>query len=438
MNPREFREIWCVDFEFRQPAGELPDPICVVATELKSGRWVRVFGDEMPSIAPYSTREDSLFVAFAAPADLGCHIALGWELPHHVLDLYAEFRVCTNSIDKADQRANLLSALANFHISHIADAEKTRMRELAMRGGPWTSEEKISLLKYCESDVIPLPELLRRFIEISNISQALERGRYAKAVAIMEATGIPIDTETLDDLRRKWINIHLELISEVDRDYRVYDGMHFKYELFEGWLRRHQIDWPRTPTGRLSVEADTFRAMALTYPELNPLRELRATLSSMKLESLSVGRDGRNRTSLKPFASLSSRNQPSTSNFIFGPAVWLRYLIKPKPGNAVSYIDFCQQEFAIAAALSGDHAMQEAYRSADPYLEFAKQAGAIPSDATKKTHSAERDRFKACALAVMYGMGAKSLSLRIAQSEAAAQRLIEKHRQTYPGFGTCQ
>ena len=43
-----------------------------------------------------------------------------------------------------------------------------------------------------------------------------------------------------------------------------------------------------------------------------------------------------------------------------------------------SIFDFSQQEFAIAAALSGDEKMQAAYRSGDPYLSFARQAGAVP------------------------------------------------------------
>ena len=65
-----FREVWCVDFEFRQLPGELPTPICVVTTELNSSRWVRLFTNEMPSTAPYSIDDDSLFIAFAASADL--------------------------------------------------------------------------------------------------------------------------------------------------------------------------------------------------------------------------------------------------------------------------------------------------------------------------------------------------------------------------------
>jgi len=48
-----------------------------------------------------------------------------------------------------------------------------------------------------------------------------------------------------------------------------------------------------------------------------------------------------------------------------------------------------------------------------PYLAFAKQAGAVPVDGTKQSHPDERKLFKACALAVQYGMGAESLGYRI-------------------------
>ena len=61
--------------------------------------------------------------------------------------------------------------------------------------------------------------------------------------------------------------------------------------------------------------------------------------------------------------------------------------------------------------------MLKAYLSGDPYLSFAVMAGAAPPDATKETHAEVRERFKACALAVQYGMGATSLSQRIRQYE---------------------
>ncbi len=78
--------------------------------------------------------------------------------------------------------------------------------------------------------------------------------------------------------------------------------------------------------------------------------------------------------------------------------------------------------------------MMEAYSSGDPYLTFAKQAGAVPPDATKKTHPVERGQYKVCSLAVQYGMGAKSLGEALGQPEARGRELLAMHRQTYPGF----
>ena len=61
-------------------------------------------------------------------------------------------------------------------------------------------------------------------------------------------------------------------------------------------------------------------------------------------------------------------------------------MIKPHQDKALAYIDWSQQEFGIAAALSKDEKMMQAYQSGDPYLEFAKLARQILLGATKKTH----------------------------------------------------
>src|SRR5262249_57666697 len=118
-------------------------------------------------------------------------------------------------------------------------------------------------------------------------------------------------------------------------------------------------------SGKLDLSDDAFRQSARIYPQVAPLRELRSALSEMRLNDLAVGRDGRNRTLLSPFRARTSRNQPSNSKFIFGPSVCLRSLIQPREGTAVAYIDWEQQEFGIAAALSGDSLMKDAYNSGD-------------------------------------------------------------------------
>jgi hypothetical protein len=308
------------------------------------------------------------------------------------------------------------------------------MRDLVLRGGPWGATEQLAILEYCETDVIALDSLMKAMQKHIDWPRALLRGRYMKAVSRIQMNGVPIDQEVLENLRAKWNSIQDQLIVELDRDYGVYEGRTFKTNRWEAYLIANGIPWPRLESGRLDLSDDTFRQMARTYIQVAPIRELRSSLSEMRLASLLVGNDGRNRCLLSPFRARTSRNQPSNSKFIFGPSVWLRGLIRPQPGWGLAYVDWSQQEFGIAAALSGDAAMKEAYRSGDPYLAFAKQAGAVPAIATKETHKAEREQFKACVLAVQYGMGEASLAARINQPVARARQLLALHRQTYRQF----
>ena len=428
-----FAEIWAVDFEFGAEPGENPEPVCLVAWELRSGRKLRLWRDEFGAEPPYPTGPDVLFVAYYASAEIGCHLALGWPVPERVLDLFTEFRNHTNGIPTVSG-AGLLGALAHYGLDGIGTVEKDEMRDLILRGGPWTDAEREAILDYCESDVEALARLLPAMLPKIDLPRALLRGRYMAAAARMERNGVPIDTDTLELLRRHWSDIQDQLIAEVDRDYGVYEGRTFKADRFAEWLTRNNIPWPSLDSGRLDLSDDTFREMARAFPIVAPLRELRSALSQMRLSDLQVGKDGRNRTLLSAFRARTGRNQPSNTKFIFGPSVWLRGLIQPPPGYGIAYIDWAQQEFGIAAALSGDPLMMDAYRSGDPYLAFAKQAGAAPPDATKATHKAIRDQFKSTVLAVQYGMGADALAQRIGQPPIRARELLRLHRETYRVF----
>jgi hypothetical protein len=235
-------------------------------------------------------------------------------------------------------------------------------------------------------------------------------------------------------LREHWTDIQDDLIAAIDDQYHVFDGRTFKAEWWAAYLAANNYPWPRLESGALDLSDDAFPQMAKAYPAVSPMRELRHTLSGLRLHDLAVGDDGRNRTILSAFRSGTGRNQPSNAKFIFGPSVWLRGLIKPLLGYGVAYVDWSQQEFGIAAALSGDQNMQAAYRSGDPYLAFAKQVGAVPTDASKQTHGAIRELYKQCISAVQYGMGADSLALRIGQPGIVARDLLRSHRETYRCF----
>jgi hypothetical protein len=427
----EFDEIVVADFEFEVRPGERPVPVCLVALELRSGRKFRLLREQLGDKPPYAT--DALFVAYYASAELGCYRALGWPMPEHVLDLFCEYRCRTNGLSPPGG-ARLIGALAYFGLDHLAAAEKHEL-QVAIGEGRWRENYSAQeVLDYCEADVIATAQLLKAMLPEIDLARALLRGRYMAAVAAIEHAGVPIDMPMLERLRQQWTNIQDQLITEIDADYGVYDGRTFKHDRFAAWLGRNKIPWPLLASGKLDLEASTFRQRAKSYAQVAPLHELRNSLSELRLNDLAVGRDGRNRTLLSAFRSRTGRNQPSNTKFVFGPSTWIRGLIKPPPGHAVAYIDWSQQEFGIAAALSRDGNMLEAYRSGDPYLAFAKQAGAVPPDATKATHADKRELFKQCVLAVQYGMQAESLALRLGQPPIVAHDLLRAHQETYRKF----
>ena len=227
-----FRETWAVDFEFQSAPGERPVPVCLMARELRTGRKLRLWRKDFGALPPYSIKADSLFIAYYASAELGCHLSLGWPMPARILDLFVEFRCLTNG-EETPAGNSLLGALTYYGLDNIGAAEKDEMRNLVLRGGPWTREEQEAILTYCESDVLAVARLLPRMLPRIDLPRALLRGRYMAAAASLEFVGVPIDVELLERLRTNWTSIQDRLITAIDADYHVYDGRTFKRDRFE-------------------------------------------------------------------------------------------------------------------------------------------------------------------------------------------------------------
>ena len=435
-----FRKFYAIDFEYFGSDGESPNVVCMVVQDLRSGEVRRHWQDDLQKMKtpPFEMGEDIALVCYFAPAEVQSMLALEWDLNVSVIDLFAEFRCQTNGNPNVG-RNSLVSALQFNGLDHLIQEEKDSMRGLILSGGPWSKDQRSAILAYCAQDVGALGPLLNAMLKRApwselQLNQALLRGRYMKAVGAMQHLGIPIDLDLLDTLNAKWDATKLKLIAKVDTQYGVYVNGTFKEALFETYLSHKQIPWPRLDSGRLALDRDTFSNMSKRYPAVQPLHELRKTLGELKLNKLAVGRDSRNRTILSPFAARTGRNQPSTTKFVFGPAKWVRGLIKPAEGMALAYCDWSSQEIAIAAALSGDELLWDAYHTGDPYLAFAIAAGLAPPDATKQTHKAIRNRCKAVVLGTNYGMSAYGVAQAAKIHELEAKALLQKHRETYRKF----
>lgn len=427
-------EVWIADFEFISRDGEKPIPICFCARELNSDKIIKMWLDGVENQkAPINFRDPSItYIAYYAVAEMSCHLVLGWDIPENIVDLYAEWRVLTNEGIK--QPNGLLNACQFFGIQTIDRAFKDKMRDRVLAGAPYTEIEKQEILKYCETDIIETMALFKAMQpKIDSWERALFRGRYMAITAQIEHGGVPLDVQTLNLMQENWELIKLELLKEVKKDFDFFDGLTFKIHAFADYLYKNNMAWTLTEKGNLSMEDDTWKDMVLTYPQLQPVRDIRALLGKFKKLNVACGSDGRNRGMLSPFSTKTGRNAPKVQCIFTNPS-WMRCLIQPKEGTALAYIDYEQQEFMVAAVLSQDADMQKTYNSGDPYLQFAKLSGAIPPEGTKKTHKDVRDLYKQSCLAIQYGMRAASLSIRVNKPLAYAHELIHQHQRLFPKY----
>ena len=138
-----------------------------------------------------------------------------------------------------------------------------------------------------------------------------------------------------------------------------------------------------------------------------------------------------------PFWTRTSRCQPSARDKVFLPSLpsWLHGLLRPPPGFALVELDWTGQEYAIAAALSGDPDMIADYQTGDPHWAFGVRAGLVAADADKAEHKELRDKtLKPITHGQNYGMTAYGIAAKTGRSLLWARDVHARHRQTYPVF----
>jgi len=265
-----YRAIYAVDTEFFGDEGNIKTPLCLVVRNLLSDTVDRYWQEDLHNMrkAPFDTGPEALFVAYYAPAELGVFKALGWPMPERIFDCYVEF-VCETNGQILSNGKKLLGAMSYFNIQSIGAEAKAGMYELILSGGPWDQKQKSDILDYCQSDVDALAQLFPSIVgkwinDELRLGQALLRGRYMAAVACMEHVGIPIDVPLLNKFWANWDHIKFKLIEKVDCAYGVYEEEKFKEGLFEEYLIREGIPWPRLPSGKLALDRETFKTQKTT------------------------------------------------------------------------------------------------------------------------------------------------------------------------------
>lgn len=369
-----------------------------------------------------------------------------------------------------NQTKNSLGAAVAHALGQIIDSnEKDIVRDYIISDPKViTPEWQERILRYNESDIVFLPQLycvlMDNFCEASGMdwekayNVMLYHGEYIKSIAAQEDEGIPLDLVSVKNLSHNYTYAVNELIVKLNEKYPFYlkntkGEWVCSYAQFKKYLEENNLTkgWPKTPSGKYATDEDTLdqyqygdSANALVaYSQTNrSIRNICHFASDSKGQMMgNIGSDGRMRTWLAPFGTLTGRNAPKPSKgYLPAMARWVRSMINPPPGYVIIEFDWSGQEFLIAGSMSGDKNMLEAYASGDPYVWLGKAAKVIPPNGNKKTHPTERKVFKVLQLGLQFQLGlvklAAALTLELGReyTVAEAEQLRNFHRKVFSTY----
>ena len=416
--------------------------------------WLHDDPMEQVALADYLTAahaEGYFFVAFGAEAEARSCIALGLDpvkfnwicehleyrcLQNHSYELLHGEQLIDGKVKRTypfgEKGKQNLGAVTFKLLGKIIDTkEKDEVRQLIISSpATFTEEEKQRILSYGRSDVRYLDKILKEIVKIhvkrmpSNrknlVKQMLMRGNYAARTAKMVALGYPVNVEWLKNFAANAPMVLQDCARDINRQFP--DNPPFRWhkkeqrfaltqKVVRDWIHAHHPEgWELTETGQYSLSADAFSkkySYRHTYPEghlgaqIMRFKKLEQSLRGYNPHAEKsifndLGSDGRVRTYLNPYGAQSSRSQAGSTGFIFLKPAFQRTLVQPPKGKCIGDCDWSSEEFLLAALMSGDRKMIEAYKSGDVYLAFGKDIGFIPQHGTKKTHKRERDICKAC------------------------------------------
>lgn len=140
-----------------------------------------------------------------------------------------------------------------------------------------------------------LDENLRR-VRCGDVDHVLCWSNYsAKAIALVQTRGMPIDTERWNLVQENNAAVIRELIRQFDpsygSEYPIYTPeSEWSYQRFEQWLIHAGVAaWPRLESGRLDIDSDAFRLM-YHVPGIEGLHALRDSLGFIVKAQLPIGR----------------------------------------------------------------------------------------------------------------------------------------------------
>lgn len=318
----------------------------------------------------------------------------------------------------------------------------------------WSEPElNYEQISYAAMDAVVVPKLAEKLsvgLQKFGLGKVYQLYKEAQApLAHMELNGIKLDTPR-----------HLELISEwkarayaAKKEVMEMTGLedltsHTIADYLERILPSEVLDiWPRTETEKLSTSADTFSEFSYLNVVEPFSRFQKATILSstfgMKLQHKVNEISGRVHARYKLCGTRTGRLSSSDPNLQNMPrSDEMRSIFIPERGNVFVVADFNQIELRVAAELSGDDAMQRAYRGGIDLhaLTASKSSRRRLEDVT----SEDRQKAKALNFGLLFGLGKAKFkhyakkSYGVDMTEGEAYDSVTNWHDLYSGYSAWQ
>ncbi len=292
-----------------------------------------------------------------------------------------------------------------------------------------------------------LAERLQRKLEeesLQKVYETIERP-LLPVLATMEAHGIKVDDRFLKRmearLRSRIDQISKAITESAGTDFNINSPAQLQQVLFEK-LRLPTKGIKRTSTGQLSTGADELEKLRGAHPiieQISEHREYSKLLSTyvVAVPALISPRDGRLHTHFNQAVAATGRlssSDPNLQNIPIRTELGreIRKAFVAEKGNLLIAADYSQIELRIAASVSEDPKMTEAFRKgADIHTATAAEIWEVSlSEVTFE----QRRAAKAINFGILYGMGANSLAASAGLSRAEAADFIKRYLDVYKGL----
>ena len=468
----KFKKIVVVDTEFQSDISNsyCTKALCAVYKDLKTEQTLKIWDYGESNLAQHHFDfEETLFVCYYATAEVGYFLKQLMGRPPYIFDCWTEYsKLYKNSRDLS----LLAAATAYSYPNPISKEEKEKFRDMCIKQNTWNKKEREEILNYCEGDVLMNEHVFYKILnDLENIcgndyetllEQAMARGQSMACYAKVTNNGMSIDIPKLNDFNEYWLLVRNEVIKKLNKELDLWDdSCKFSHNKFYKLIKKLDLlgEWPTTPMGKLKTNKETFELFDDYYPEIKKLKRIFNLLNASKLTEFAISEDARYRPygGYKPFGTHTGRCTPS-SKWIFGTAKWARSFLKPPFGCAYVNLDYKSEETYIAAILSNDENMLDAYNSGDTYMNTAIFAGMAAEDdwlhlknykdkienntpelitEKEKQVADTRKIWKTITLASNYGQGARGMAKGLKKfnktySEVAG--LLMKYKEIYKTY----